>query len=320
MNSTTWRLPDSAEHGENVAPSITSRSFFGRSSPQARDFAIVKLVLPLQTLDFRGCPLAYRIVGEGPPLVMIQGVAANGTSPNPQIEILKTRYTCLSFDNRGMGSSQPAGMTLTVEQMAADALALMDHAGWTSAHIVGHSLGGLVALQLALMAKHRVRSLSLICSFARGADALRMTPSLLWIIVRMRLAPRHFRRQAFLELVLPTGQSKPFPPDLAQRFSAILGHDVADIPPLAAQQVAAMHAHDVTSRLRELSAIPTLIITGDNDRIARPASGRAIASGIPGSRYMEIPGASHAFPILEAERCAALVLEHLDYAERKFAG
>ena len=279
-----------------------------------------RLVLPLQTLDFRGCPLAYRIEGDGPPLVMIQGVAANGTSSNPQIEILKTRYTCLSFDNRGMGASQPAGMALTVEQMAADALALMTHAGWSSAHIAGHSLGGLVALQLALMAKHRVRSLSLICSFARGADVLQMTPALLWILVRMRFAPRAFRRQAFLELVLPTGQSKPFPSDLAQRFSAILGHDIADIPPLAAQQVAAMRAHDVTSRLCELSAIPTLIITGDKDRIARPASGRAIARGIPGSRYMEIINGSHAFPILEAERCAALVLEHLDHAERKYRG
>jgi pimeloyl-ACP methyl ester carboxylesterase len=63
--------------------------------------------------------------------------------------------------------------------------------------------------------------------------------------------------------------------------------------------------------LGELAGIPTLVISGDRDIIARPSSGRAIAAGIPGARYIEIAGASHAFPILEPERCAALILEHL---------
>src|SRR5262249_30932681 len=59
---------------------------------------------PLQTLDFQGCPLAYRIAGSGPPLVMIQGVGAYGTAPNPQVEILEPHYTCMTFDNRGIGA------------------------------------------------------------------------------------------------------------------------------------------------------------------------------------------------------------------------
>src|SRR5579863_6773364 len=148
---------------------------------------------PLQTLEFQGCRLAWRIEGAGPPLMMIQGVGAQGTAPNPLVEILQKHYTCLSFDNRGIGASQPVanepmGMPLTVEQMAADALALMDRAGWASAHFVGHSLGGLIALQLALTAKPRVRSLTLLCTFARGADGTRMTPRLLWIGMPMRFA------------------------------------------------------------------------------------------------------------------------------------
>src|ERR1700722_1852084 len=112
---------------------------------------ILGSVSQLQTFEFDGCRFAYGVDGQGPPLVMIQGVGAHGTAYNPQVEILKAHYTCLTFDNRGIGASQPAARKLTVNQMARDSLALMDHLGWGSAHIVGHSLGGLISLELALM-------------------------------------------------------------------------------------------------------------------------------------------------------------------------
>jgi pimeloyl-ACP methyl ester carboxylesterase len=272
---------------------------------------------PLETFEFQGCRLAYRIQGTGPPLIMIQGVGAYGTAWNPQIEILEKHYTCLTFDNRGIGASQPPATHLSVGQMAADTLALMDHVGWPSAHLVGHSLGGLIALEIALNSRPRILSLALLCSFARGADGTRLTPSLLWITLRMRFAPRRLRRKAFMELVVPPGETKVPASEVAERLSRVFGHDIADLPAISRQQLEAMKHHDVTPRLPELSGIPTLVISGDKDLIARPASGRAIAAGIPGARYIEIPGASHAFPVLEAERCAALLLEHLAVAEWK---
>src|SRR5437879_8286784 len=110
-----------------------------------------------------------------------------------------------------------------------------------------------------------------------------------------------------MELVLPPGQK--FTEELAAHLSAVLGHDIAEAPPISHQQVGAMRRHDVTSRLHELAGIPTLIVSGEKDLVARPSSGRAIAAGIPGSRYVEIPGASHALPVLQAERCAALLIE-----------
>ncbi len=276
-------------------------------------------VSQLQTFEFEGCRFAYRVDGEGPPLVMIQGVGAHGTAYNPQVEILKAHYTCLTFDNRGIGASQPAARKLTVNQMARDTLALMDHLGWGSAHIVGHSLGGLISLELALIARPRVRSLTLLNTFANGADATRMTLRLLWIGLRLRFAPRQMRRNAFMELVAP-GDDKAKAKDLAERLALVFGHDIADLPPISNRQLSALSAHDVTTRLAELSGIPTLVISGEKDLIARPSSGRAIASGIPGARYLEIAGASHAFPVLEVERCAALIMEHLAAAETRWAG
>src|ERR1700712_2619566 len=113
-----------------------------------------------QSFEFEGCKFAFRVEGSGPPLIMIQGVGAHGVSYNPIVEILRAQYTCLTFDNRGIGASQPVGKKLTVKQMARDALALMDHVRWSSAHVVGHSLGGLISLELALISRARVRSLT----------------------------------------------------------------------------------------------------------------------------------------------------------------
>ena len=124
-----------------------------------------------KTVRHKGCELSYWVRGAGAPVLFIQGVGVHGSGWTPQIDALADRCQCTTFDNRGLGLSQPRGCAITVEQMADDAAAVMDAVGWQSAHIVGHSLGGLVALHLALSARARVRSLSLLCTFARGRDA-----------------------------------------------------------------------------------------------------------------------------------------------------
>jgi pimeloyl-ACP methyl ester carboxylesterase len=249
--------------------------------------------------------------GSGPPLLNIQGVGVYGSSPAPLTEILKDRFTILSFDNRGVGRSQPAAAKLSVPQMTRDTLALMDHVGWESAHIMGHSLGGLIALDLALGVKQRMRSLSLLCTFARGADGTRMSGKVLWIGLRMRFAPKTVRRDAFMELVLPPGVRGRNSAEVAALLSGAFGHDLADLPLKSGEQLSAMGKHDVTARLGELAGVPTLVVSAEHDLIARPASGRAIAAGIPGARFVEVAGASHALPVLEPERCAELLMSHM---------
>src|SRR5262249_10610464 len=155
---------------------------------------------------------------------------------------------------------------------------------------------------VALKDKVRVRSLSLLNSFARGADARRMTLKMLWIVLRLRLGTRRIRTNAFTDLVVTEGETRFSPDELSQTMSRVLGHHVADLPSIAKEQLAATGAHDVTPRLGQLSGVPALVITGEKDPIARPSSGRSIASGILGAKYVEIPGASHAFPILDPER------------------
>jgi pimeloyl-ACP methyl ester carboxylesterase len=262
-------------------------------------------------IDHRGSRLAYEVQGQGPPVLLIQGVGIHGNGWRPQVEVLSDRYTCLSFDNRGMGESQPAGAPVTVEQMAEDAVALLDAEGWGSAHVIGHSLGGLVALHLALTARQRVRSLALLCTFAGGRDAAPPTPRMIWIGLRTRVGTRRMRRRAFLQLVMSPGTiAEGGADEMAERLAPLFGHDLADQPPIVSKQLAAMRAYDASSRLGELAGLPSLVVNAVHDPIAPPSAGRVLA-GIPGSRYVELPDASHGVPIQSPGRINALLLDHL---------
>lgn len=267
--------------------------------------------------DHRDCRLVYDVRGSGPPVLLIQGVATSGSGWRPQVEGLADQYQCLWFDNRGMGESQLVGLPLSVELMAEDARALMDAAGWESAHVVGHSLGGLVALRLALTCRTRVRSLSLLCTFASGRVAAPPTPGMIWLGLRTRLGTRRMRRRAFLRLVMsPEALAAANWDMLAGQLAPLFGHDLADQPAVTGKQLGAMRAYDATPHLGRLAGIPALVVSAVHDRIAPPRLGREIAAGIPGSRYVEIPAASHGAPIQCAHQVNALLLEHLAVAER----
>jgi len=248
-------------------------------------------------LNHRGCALAYEVSGSGPPVVWIQGMGLHGRGWAPQVDALSSRFTCLTFDNRGMARSQPVGETLTVPLMVSDIVALMDREGFDKAHLVGHSMGGLLALATAIEHPGRVSSLSLLCTFARGADATRPRGPMLWIGARTMVGTRRMRRLAFLEMVLPEAALAGRDRDaLAAELEPIFGHDLGDRPPIVMAQLAATGAYDATPRLGELASIPTLVVSGGQDIVAPAASGRAMAGGIPGARYVENAGAAPGLP------------------------
>jgi pimeloyl-ACP methyl ester carboxylesterase len=264
---------------------------------------------------YRGCNLAYRVEGEGAPVVFIQGVGVHGDGWKPQTDALREHFSCLSFDNRGMGASQPRAVPLSVAAMAEDTRALLDHLGWPSAHLVGHSLGGVVALDFALTHPRRVRSLALLCTMARGADATRLSRRMLWLGLRSRLGSRRMRREAFLQLVMPADAlARADRAALAEELAALFGHDLADQPPVAMAQLGALRRYDATPRLGEIR-VPTLVMSSSHDPIAPPRSGRALAAGISGAEYVEYPGASHGLPIQHAAEVNARLPRHFRAAD-----
>lgn len=267
------------------------------------------------TVEHRGCTLVGELRGDGPAaVVLIQGVGVHGAGWTPQVDVLAKRFRCLTFDNRGMARSQPlGGRPLTVEQMADDAAALMDAAGIDSAHVIGHSLGGLIALRLALEHPARVKSLLLLCTFADGRIPNRLTPWMVWTGLRTRIGPRRLRRRAFLRFVMPPHALRQSPnlDVVAHELEPLFGHDLADPAPVTMKQLAAMKRCDLTDRIGEIG-IPTVVISAAHDPIAPPYAGRAIARGIRDARYIELSDASHGVPIHQADRINGLLLHHLD--------
>lgn len=272
-----------------------------------------------RSTDSHGCRLVYEVRGEGPPVLFIQGTGVHGGGWGPQVDGLADRYRCLWFDNRGMGRSLPAGLEkdgLSVARMADDARAILDAEGWDSAHVIGHSLGGQVAVQLALTHRRRVRSLGLLCTFAAGGDVAPLTPRMLWLGTRTRIGTRPMRRRAFLQLVLPPRAfAEADLVALAARLTPLFGHDLAEQPEIVGPQLAALRACDLTPRLGELAGLPTLVVSAAHDPIAPPPLGQVLAAGIPGARYVELADASHGVPMHQPEVINRLLLEHLSEAE-----
>jgi aminoacrylate hydrolase len=272
--------------------------------------------LPVPLLTLPDAEIYYELTGESSPVLFIQGVGVAGSGWLPQTDDLSTDFACLAFDNRGIGRSRSTTAMLSISQMAGDALALMDAMGFQSAHVVGHSMGGVIAQQLALTAPQRVKSLSLLCTFSQGGEATRLTPVILWLGMRSRIGSRAMRRRAFLEMLFPSaylaGQG---PVALSAHLEPLIGRDLAEQPPIVMQQLKALGAHDCSGRLHELASIPTLVLAARHDPIARVEYGRRLARLIPGSRYVEMADASHGVTIQDPPAINCLLREHFRSAE-----
>ena len=150
----------------------------------------------VKTVNTCGARVSYSRTGTGDVILLIQGVGAAGHAWRPQVEALSRHYSVITFDNRGIGSSTITDddVALTVEGMADDALAILDAEGINRCHVVGHSMGGLIAAQLALVSPRRVKSLAFLCAFPDGKCGSRLTWDTFLTGVRTRIGTSRARR------------------------------------------------------------------------------------------------------------------------------
>ncbi len=231
--------------------------------------------------------LVYEVTGEGAPLLFISGTSVDRTIWGGQVAHFMAGRRCITFDNRDVGESTLAARAYTPRDMAADTLALMDALALERADVVGHSLGGAVAQELALEAPGRVRTLTLVGTWARNDE---YTRALFHTWKRLRAGDD----RSFLEGVLLFGVGHTFlnTVGLEMLVSMFLSVPHPQDPAGYLRQVDADLAHDTADRLGQI-ACPTLVVGGEEDTIFFREHHEMLARRIPGARLVMLPLVGH---------------------------
>ena len=252
-----------------------------------------------------GVRIAWERRGSGPPLLLIHGLGYARWGWEPVVDELAEHHEVVLFDNRGIGDSEAPAGPYSARMLAEDLVAVLDAAGLERAHVLGTSLGGMVALKVALDWPERVDRLVLACTTPGGEGAAPMPEQTLRLIQESPGLPRELAMRRGVENALAPGAD---PATIEQ----IMEHRLATAQPLAAwlAQAAAGMSFDVWNRVAEITA-PTLVLTGDLDVVVDPRNSELLAERIAGARLEVFPGTGHLFFWEEPERFVRVVKEFL---------
>lgn len=257
----------------------------------------------MPTVRIDGIDLAYSVAGGGEPVLFLHGLGSCSEDWALQVPSFAERYRVLTADMRGHGRSAKPPGPYSVPMMAADVRGLLDALGVESTHVVGLSMGGMIAFQLAVDYPARVRRLVIVNS----GPALVPRTMGERLVVAQRLALARFfgpaRSGRFLSRRLfPKPEQEFFRQQLIERWSE-------NDPRAYLAAMRALVGWSVLDRVGQLRC-PTLVISGDRDYLPLDAK-REYTARIPGARLVVIEDSGHATPIDQSERFNAIVLEFL---------
>jgi pimeloyl-ACP methyl ester carboxylesterase len=248
----------------------------------------------MPTIETNGIRLFYEEIGHGPPLLCIMGITAPGSVWQLHAEVWAQQFRCVIGDNRGVGKSDKPIGPYSSEMMADDYAGLLDHLKIDAAHVVGCSMGSIIAQQLALNHPDRVASAILMCPWAR-CDRYAVGVFDHMKRIKARLTPTEFIE--YIQLLIFT---KPYWDDDMQfrgmeegRRLAATNENPQPLHALEAQADACIH-HNTLNRLDRI-ACPTLVIGGANDIFTPRWMAEEIAQRIPNAELHLYDGAGHAF-------------------------
>jgi pimeloyl-ACP methyl ester carboxylesterase len=254
--------------------------------------------------DANGQKLYYEVHGEGEPLLCVHGLACDTLGWIAQLQAFPAAHRTVIFDNRDVGRSSMATEPYEIADMARDALALADFLELDGFHLLGISMGGAIAQEIALQAPDRVRTLTLAVTFASGgAYATRL--SQVWG-ARVREVSHE---QHIDELMLMNFSEGFFENAEMVEFirTAMLNNEHPQPADAFCRQLDASSRHATRDRLAEISA-PTHVIGGECDILVPVWKSREIAELIPGATLTVLDGAPHGLPLERAEEFNAAVL------------
>ena len=248
--------------------------------------------------------IAWERRGEGPPVVLVHGLGYARWGWEPVADALAERFEVVLLDNRGIGESEAPAGPYTAAEMADDVARVLDEAGLGRAHVVGTSLGGMIAQELALRTD-RVERLVLVCTTPGGPNAAAMPEVTARLIAEAASMEPLVALRRFVENALAPGA----PEELVER---ILAHRLrtAQAPVAWAAQAAAGATFDAWDRLPQVRT-STLVLHGTEDVVVDPANSTRLVERLPDARLEWFPGCGHLLFWEEPERFVALVGEFL---------
>jgi len=252
--------------------------------------------------------LYYEIHGAGYPLVLIRGLGSNADHWYVQVPAFSKKYRLVIFDNRGVGRSDKPDIPYTMSMMAADTVGLMEALSIPKAHILGISMGGMIAQVIAIHYPERVNGLILSCTHCGGNRVVPPSNEVGRIFGELVLTGSEEANQKALECLF-TERTLQEKPELAQRYQEV-SKKFPPSPKFLIHQWEAVRDHDSWEDLIKIQA-PTLVITGSDDVLVPPMNSTVLAERIPNARLEIIQSGGHQFLVERAEAFNQAVLKFL---------
>lgn len=259
--------------------------------------------------------LYYEEHGSGEPVLLIQGFGGNTVAWGPLIPALAARYRVIAFDNRDAGRSSQATEPYTIADMANDAVGLLEALGVPSAHVLGASMGGMIAQELALRWPQKVGALILACTTCGGPrsagwDELCQRLDLVRELREMPAPDSELVQQQLSWMFSPEFLANPTP-----AFQEFILSTLQYPAPLEGmkRQAEAIRRHDTYDRLPQIAA-PTLVIAGADDPLILAENSRILAERIPNAQLILYPQLRHGFNLEDPDRVHADILSFLERA------
>jgi len=246
---------------------------------------------------------------DGPPLLLIMGMSGTALHwGEPFLKLLRSDFDVIAYDHRGVGASSKLDGPVTIRQMADDAAGLLAELELDAAHVLGISMGGMVAQELALNHRALIRTLTLGCTYCGGpGSALAPESTIHRLQAGMASGDREQALHAAWEINVSPAMAAD---DQAYATFREIGNRRAVAVDVIMQQLQACAAHNTYERLPELDGLPALVIHGTADVLLPVQNGRLIASRVPRSQLEIFDGVGHLFFWERPERSAELVRAH----------
>ena len=262
----------------------------------------------MPTIPSNGIDVHYVEAGRGAPVVLLAGFGGDHLSWGLQFPAFRARHRTLAIDNRGCGRSSAPDVPYTTAIMAADVAGVLDHLGIDAAHVIGLSLGGMIAQELALAHPGRVLSLQLHSTTARSDSYLRILLDT-WRLVRAQLGREMVQQSMALWLFgRRSFADRPQVIEMLMRQATV--HPYAPTEVGFARQGQAVVSHDALDRVGRLTC-PTLITAGEDDALLPPRFARELAERIPHAELHIVPEAGHMWCWEKPEEFNRLALDFL---------